>query len=299
MRLGGKAISSLGGGKSLAAALPAIAGLLASPTPAGADEPMFGYVNTTDLLPKGKWQLEQWASLKVGDGPGRYRAIEGRSELDYGAADDLQLTAYLTYSHLDSRLTAEEALAAGATTVGRRVHTTLDSVTGEAIWRLASPYLQPVGLALLADVTAGRERPVFGLKAIAQKNFREDTLILAANARVEFGERELSPVTLTRRAVRRTELSLGASYRFRPNWSGAVELRHRRRHVEGGLQRTALFLGPSLHYGGERWFCTMTALVRVSSRLSRPRPDEFLSGRALLAESARWDGLRLRVGRTF
>jgi hypothetical protein len=299
MRLGWRASSGLGGGNALAMALWTLAGLLAAATPASADEPMFGYVNTTDLLPRGKWQLEQWATLREGDGAGRYRAIEGRSEFDYGATDNVQLTAYLNYSHLASRLTPQEAGLARASPVGRGSRTTLDSMTGEAIWRVASPYLQPVGFAVLSDVTAGQRRPIFGFKAIAQKNFRDDTLVLAANARLEVGEREVSPATFQRLSVRRIEFSLGASYRFRPNWSGAVELRHRRRHVEGGLQNSALFLGPSLHYGGERWFWTLSALMRVSSNLHRTRPDEIVSGRALLAEKARWDGVRLRVGRTF
>jgi hypothetical protein len=297
MRLGWRASSVLGRGNALAAALPIIAGLLAASTPASADEPMFGYVNTTDLLPRGKWQLEQWATFREGDGAGRYRAIEARSEFDYGVADNLQLTAYLNASHVASRLTPEEARVARAGPVGRGSRTTLDSVTGEAIWRVASPYLPPVGFALLSDVTAGRRRPVFGLKAIAQKNFYEDTLVLAANARLEVGEREVSPASLRRLSVRRTEFSLGASYRFRPNWSGAVELRHRRRHVEGGQENSALVLGPSLHYGGERWFWTLSALARVSS--NRRRPDTLASGQALLAENARWDGVRLRLGRTF
>jgi len=29
---------------------------------ARADEPLFGYTYTTDLLPPGKWEIEQWAT---------------------------------------------------------------------------------------------------------------------------------------------------------------------------------------------------------------------------------------------
>ena len=116
-------------------------------------------------------------------------------------------------------------------------------------------------------------------------------------AYITLGHAHQQRAGLEAHAVRRTEFSLGASYRFRPNWSAAIELRHRRRHVEGGQENSALFLGPSLHYGGERWFWTLSSLVRVSS--NRLQADALASGQAFLAENARWDGVRLRLGRTF
>lgn len=204
--------------------LAVVAGLAAGP--AAADEPMFGQVNTTDLLPRSKAQVEQWATWRDG------RAVL-RSEADYGVRDDLQVSAYLNATRAR-----------------------FEGVTAEAIWRLTSPYLSPLGTALLADATVSRHGRAVGVKAIAQKNFRDDTVILAANLRAEITEDAAG-------SARRVEASLGASYRFRANWSLALEARAR----EGGR----LVAGPTVHYGGRRCFLTASALGAHEARLRAGR----------------------------
>lgn len=285
--------------------LHAAAGLLAltGATHARADEPLFGYVNTTDLLPKGKFQIEQWLTAREGGGPGRYQRLEGRSAVEYGLRDDLQLTAYLNYSRLRAELDRTGAEAAGVLPAPPTARSGVDGVTGEAIWRVASPYLSPIGIALLVDATVGRERPVFGFKAIAQKNMLDDTLVFAGNARLDLGQVDLQPQrngpSPRRRDVSRLEFDLGASYRFRANWSAALELRYRKRYAGGRLQDTAAFFGPSLHYGGQRWFFTLSALRRLHDAHRSQPAGELSDSLTYLAERTEWDGLRLRVGRTF
>lgn len=270
------------------------AGLLALAACHGAraDEPMFGYVNTTDLLPKGKRQVEQWATLRRADGGG-YSLFESRTEFDYGFDNHIQLTAYLNASHLEAETGRGPSAAADIT------RSRIDGATGEVIWRIWSPYLQPAGMAVLIDATTGRDPVVMGVKLIGQKNFRDDTVVLAANLRVDLGQRLDAP-SGGPREVTPVELGLGASYRFRPNWSAALEVRGRRRYAGsflGGGRRefAALYAGPSLHYGGRRWFMTGSLLRRLSARSGDPRSGSLVYA----ADGADWDGARLRVGRTF
>jgi hypothetical protein len=274
---------------------------LALATPACADEPLFGYVNTTDLLPKGKLQLETWATLQHGDALGEYRALQGRTEVDYGLTSRVQFTAYLNYSAFDAHIDTAAARALGLTPEGHVEDSQVDGVTGEVIWRLASPYLDPVGFAVLLDGTAGRGQEVVGVKAIGQKNFRDDTLVLAANIRADFGLREPRANDAfglpSSRHVTTFEASAGASYRFRPNWSAALEVRARDVRAGGDSLSRGVFLGPTIHYGGERWFATLTALKRISAS---DAPDPALaSSLVYVRDRATWDGVRLRLGRTF
>jgi hypothetical protein len=224
---------------------------LAGRAPARADEPMFGYVSTTDLLPRGKAQVEQWVTARS-DG------TLARSEAEYGATDNLQLTGYLNYGEGP------------------------DGVTAEAAWRLASPYLSPLGLALVADATVGRGRQAGRVRAVLQKNLRDDALILAANLWIELADR---PRTTT------VEADAGVSYRFRPNWSAGLEYRGQRTyagHGPGERRFTAHLAGPTVHYGGRRWFFTLSAQRRLGA-----------AGSFIGARPARWDGVRFRLGRTF
>ena len=295
-----------GGTRLSAAPLLALAPALALAGPAAADEPLFGFVNTTDLLPKGKTQVETWLSWREGESLGDYRAIEGRTELDYGLSNRVQLTLYLNYSDQDARVDPARAAALGLRPSGDAGRARFDGVTGEIIWRLASPYLDPLGFAVLADASTGPGQRIVGVKAIAQKNFRDDTVVLAANLRADLGQREARrdrPAgAVARRHVTTLETSVGASWRFRANWSAALELRARRKRAGGLLdggegEAGAVFLGPTLHYGGERWFVTLSALRRVGG--GGAPAAELADSLVYARDRAHWDAVRLRVGRTF
>jgi hypothetical protein len=51
----------------------------------------------------------------------------------------------------------------------------------EGIWRLASPYTAPVGVAVYVEPTVGRNLRELESKLILQKNFLDDKLVFAAN----------------------------------------------------------------------------------------------------------------------
>jgi opacity protein-like surface antigen len=279
-------------------------------TAASADEPMFGYLNTTDLLPKGKAQVEQWATLRGGQSEGRYSRIEGRTEAEYGLRDDLQLTGYLNYSR-----TTADGNGVGGLTEGLGIppghdpgrafsRTRFDGVTAELVWRLVSPYLSPVGVAVLVETTIGHEERSSRARAIVQKNLRDDTVILAANLVVEAGRRArsaFSPAMTPK--VSALELDAGVSYRFRPNWSAGLEYRRRAEfpgHSLSGADYTADFLGPTLHYGAQRWFLTLTALRQINGSPRSPAlRAQAADGLVFGTRHTRWDGVRFRIGRTF
>ena len=276
---------------------------------AWADEPMFGYVNTTDLLPKGKAQVEQWVTARTGQAQGRYRRLEGRTEVDYGLADDLQVTGYLNYDHVSAEANSPQGLTQGLGVrpghpSGERYRRgRFGGATAEVIWRLASPYLAPVGVAVLADATRGPAESTARVRGIVQKNFRDDTVIVAANLSAETGRRPASAPSALRPKVTALEFNLGASYRFRANWSAAVEYRRRAEYPEAGFGRAdyvADLVGPTLHYGGQRWFFTATAMRQVHASVRAPAlRAQSADGLVFGARHTRWDGLRLRLGRTF
>lgn len=297
-------------GRSLAAGLACAAAASLLARTARADEPLFGYVNTTDLLPAGKVQLEQWLTQRAGQARGRYSRLEARSEAEYGLKDNLQLSLYLNYDWTRASrnsvrgLTEDLGVRPGHDPNERYDRGRFDGVTGEAIWRLASPYLAPVGFAILGEATIGPDEAAARARAIVQKNFREDTLVLAGNLWVELEHRPAAaPGPPIRPKVTSLEFDAGASWRVRPNWSLALEYR---RHVEyagfgfGQAQSTADFLGPTLHYGGRRWFATLTAMRQVHGAAHTPALRPQVAGGLIYdGKHTRWDGLRIRTGRTF
>jgi hypothetical protein len=63
-----------------------------------AEESMFSFVYTTDLLPQGAKEVEQWVTLRHRKVAGTYDQIEGRTEFEYGLASNLQVAVYANYA---------------------------------------------------------------------------------------------------------------------------------------------------------------------------------------------------------
>ncbi len=65
---------------------------------ASAEESQFGYVYTTDLLPQGAKEVEQWMTWRHQKIGGSFDEVEGRTEVEYGLTDKLQVAMYANYT---------------------------------------------------------------------------------------------------------------------------------------------------------------------------------------------------------
>ena len=133
----------------------AIVSTLAPPS-AGAGESPFGYVYTTDTHPKGEAEIEQWATFSKGKMQGDYKLGQYRTELEYGVTDRFQVSLYLnTYSVNASR--DNSAGETGGPYIPEKSNKenryrrglSVDGWSAEFIYRLLSPYKDPLGLARL------------------------------------------------------------------------------------------------------------------------------------------------------
>jgi hypothetical protein len=156
---------------------------------ASAEESMFAYVYTTDLLPQGAKEVEQWMTWRHQKIAGTYDQIEGRTEFEYGLTDRLQVALYLNYNWTQ----AYHNGPFGATTPPEQFadfypgpddhfnKARLVGVSGEAIYRILSPYTDVFGLALYTEPTVGKNFFEVENKIIVQKNFLDDLLTVAFN----------------------------------------------------------------------------------------------------------------------
>lgn len=283
-----------------------------------ADEPLFGYVYTTDVLPKGKAEIEQWATLREGRSQGDFHVVQARTEVSYGLTDSLQASGYLNLSYAnvfhntpDHETAPPEIFADYSVDPDKRMNRgRFEGVSGELIWRLSSPYTSPVGFAVYVEPTIGPRTRELENRIIVQKNFHDDRLVLAANVTVGYEWRKLqgdpSADPATRDFVehwdKETDVNFGvaASYRFRPNWSAGLEMLNEREW--GGLdpfnnsKRTnvAYYVGPNIHYGGERWFATATFLAQLglAKDYANPAPGFVVDG---ISNADDFEKFRLRV----
>jgi hypothetical protein len=278
-----------------------LAGLAA--TPAQADEQYFGYTYSAEVLGKGETEAEFWATDRRGKEGGHYDAQDYRLELEHGFTNRLTISGYANFvSHnIHGNPELEDTNRDFA----------FQGLSTEFKYNVLSPYKDGIGLTLYAEPGWSRIHSVEGekgteyeleLKAILQKNFLQDRLIWAANFTFEpewEKEKELDETTgLTETEWEKElklEVSTGLSYRFAPGWFGGVEGRYASVYpnwTEGLHRETyAVFAGPAIHYGGKKWWATLSYQTQL---FGSPSP-----GRSLALDEYEKRELRLKLGYNF
>jgi hypothetical protein len=298
---------------SLRLVLAAVIGVISFA--ASAEESMFAFIYTTDLLPKGGKEIEQWATLRSQKNSGYFNQIEGRTEFEYGLTDQLQVALYANYNWTQAYHNGPY----GATTppeqfsdfaVGADDHFSkmrFVGVSGEAIYRILSPYTDPIGLAVYAEPTIGQNFFEIENKIILQKNFFDDLLTLAFNftyaPEFRFVPTDEDPTVRNWQEETDVNFGFGASYRFMPNWSAGFEFLNEREFNSFGFyheSNSGYYLGPTLHYGGERFFVTATALWQMpwASAHTDTVPGALVGGYIGDNDFERFR-LRIKAGYTF
>ena len=248
---------------------------------ASAGEETFAWTYTTDLVPKGKMELEHKMTTRLGKEHGTYRAWDFREELEYGVTDRFQAALYFNhhYAKASNSVPSEDPnnpgrrLAETYETGGEDVHPGhdpavpfssyhFDSVSGEFIYRLLSPYKDPIGVALYMEPSVGSRDAELEWKLILHKTWLEDqwTWAFNANYALEF-EREANDEWERDAAF---EWLTGLAYRFMPRWSAGVEFWNHHEFAKATVhEHSAYFLGPTLHYGAKNWWVTVGFLHQL------------------------------------
>lgn len=248
-------------------------------TPARADEPLFGFTYTTDVLPRGKFEVEQWSTTRFTKYPtGKFWLQENRTEFEYGVSDKLQFSLYANYNSTAAYHNGPYGVTTPPESFsyydpGPDEHfsaTRFVGVSGEAIYRLWSPYTHPIGIAVYEEPTIGAGFFESETKLILQKNFLDDRLVLAGNLTYAPEWRRLAsdsdPSKVSIQEETDANIDLGASYRFARNWSAGFEILNEREFNSYNFtheSNSGYYLGPLVHYGGKHFFATVLFLEQM------------------------------------
>lgn len=276
------------------AVLGLITATLSTPmSSARADENMFGYTYGADTLPAGKFEFYNWTTWRHSKDVGEYDAFDIQFELEYGITDRFQTSTYLMFDLRDQAgLDPEEY----ADISGFE----FDGIKQAFKYNVLSTYKDAFGLSFYLEPGWSRFHKITGeridefeieTKVIIQKNFRDDTIIWALNLTPEFewyfpdGESTETEFIM--------EATTGVSFRVYKKWYAGIETRYHTEFPEYGAQEhQAVFVGPNIHYGSEKWWFTLTWLPQVWGE-----PNEAGSHRHF-GEHEKSE-LRLKVGYNF
>jgi hypothetical protein len=231
---------------------------------ARADEQFFMFARGAETLPRGRAEVYQFLTFRTGKREGDYYGFDSDTEIEYGITNRLQASLAVVNHYFYTR-GVEELPDTDAYRFG--------GVELSAKYGLLSPFKDPLGVALrleagylLSDEVGGlpQHERFLAPELDLQKNFRDDTVIWNLNVGSEWAWGKQPAEQYPR------ELSLqgasGVAYRFAPNWFAGVEVRTR---AEWPLfdfdlfEHVVVYAGPSLHYGGRRWWATLSWLYQV------------------------------------
>jgi len=240
-----------------------LATLAAALVSARADERFFTYVYESDVLPKGKWEFEQW--LTYGQGyPGGDREYSShtwsfREEMEYGLTERLSGSLYLNFQS-QQFVAREEGLQ-------NESDFSFEGVSAEFKYQLLNPNTKPVGIALYLEPTYNGDEIELEEKLLFSKTFN-DKWVTALNFSFE-QEWEQEEGTTEKESI--FEVTTGVAYRFTPHWSAGIEGRYRSVYEGLGFNEhlaTGWYVGPNVHYGSSKWWGTLTVLPQVAGHPS-------------------------------
>ena len=252
-------------------AAAAFAGLVAGA--AHADENLLGYVRGAETLPKGAWEIYQFVTIRDGKAIGDYQAVDTKTEVEYGVSNAFDVSfAFNTLSidtqdiRIDGYLPLDEdfTLKPSGVEFGTR-------------YNFLRPAADGIGLSMATELSynwidphSGQDKDTISgeFALLAQKYLMEGQLVLTGNTAVEATYAERAPIeglpedfewpTDPEMEIE-LKAGVGAAYRFAPGWFiGAEALYETEFETEVGQERWSLFAGPSIHYGGRKFWVTAT-----------------------------------------
>ncbi len=258
-------------------------------TPAArADENLWVYNRGAETLPKGEVEFYYSNIFKIGRNTGSYLGWDMRPEIEYGLTNRLTLSAdLLEHYHYFRDIPFDPY------TDVKRNKFTFGGFDVKAKLMVLSPYKDWFGLAFgfayerrfsyRLDGAPTRQNSIKP-SVYLQKNFLDDTLIVAATTSLEFERRHFKDGSGILEEEISLEASIGVSYRFAPNWYIGFEVRSQADFLEaafisvnelnwGRNYQRGIYAGPSIHYGGKHYWATLGVLTQVWGGPDKGSPD--------------------------
>lgn len=255
-----------------------LVGLLLLPALAHADENLLGYVRGAETIPRGGAELYLKATQRADKGVGSYRATDWEVEYEYGVTDRFNVSAAVEAMSLDTRGIVIDGYLPGDREFGLKS----SGLELAAKYNILRPAADGLGLSIRGalehswiDKHSGRDKDTTNIDVdlLAQKYFLDAQLVWVGNVGVEGTYAKRKPITDLPAGFdwptgNEMEVELkagtGLSYRFAPNWYiGGEALYETEFETEVGQERWSVFAGPSLHYGSQRWWATLTYMPQI------------------------------------
>ena len=248
-------------------------------TTAVAGEDLFGYVKGAEALPKEAIELYQKVTVRDDKGQGSYRGIDYETELEYGYTDKFSVSGSVKFMSLDT----DGLIIDGYLPSEKNIGFASSGAEVGMSYMFLSPAKDDIGLSMSMnldydwlDKHSGQDKDTLSLDLglQTQKYLLEGELVWVGNLGMEatYADRASIanlPEDFDWPTDPEMELELkfgtGLSYRFAPNWFISAEVLYETEfETEVGQERWSWFAGPSIHYGSQSWWATLSWLPQLA-----------------------------------
>ena len=242
-------------------------------------ESLLGYVKGAETLPEGATEFVQTITYRRDKGKGNYDAWNTKTELEYGVTNRFTVAGYFKMQAIDTEGLIIDGYLPKPIDDGIRP----SGVEASMKYNFLSPAKDDFGLTGYTsfsydwiDMHSGQDKDKYSAEfaMLGQKYFMEGQLIWMGNTGLEAtyadrGEIANLPPGFDWPTEPEMEiefqLGTGLSYRFLPNWFIGGEVMYETEfETEVGQERWTWFAGPSLHYGGRRFWATLTWFPQIA-----------------------------------
>jgi hypothetical protein len=242
-----------------------------------ADENLLGYTMGAETIPLGTKEAYLHITNKQSKRRGDYSMQAIRAEYEYGITNSLTGAVYLNAYRHDYNCGIGCAGPIDDPEIGGTLNKTqFSGFSVELKKMLLSPYKDGLGVSLYGELTYDTVDSITGekgsgyeveTKLIIQKPFMDGQLQWVNN--IEFEAESFAPSSQsgTEYAIA-PRYRTGVAYRFAPNWFIGAEgwVDAELLNPIGGnweFDHWDAFVGPSIHFGGEKYWVTATAVSQI------------------------------------
>ena len=285
--------------------------LLIGALPATADENLFGYVRGSETLPEASKEFYEVLTSRNDKGAGYYSALDSETEAEYGVTNSLTILGSVKMQGIQTR----GLVIDGYLPKDESYRIKPSGVETALKYNILSPAKDDFGVSLFyaldyawLDPHSGQKKETlsFETQLLLQKYFLEGELVWVGNLGLESTRAKRAeiadlPPDFDWPTVPEMEVEVkagsGLSFRVAPRWYLGTEALYETEHeTEVGEERWSIFAGPSIHYGSESWWSTLTWIqqLRGGGEVHSAQTDDGLH----LVEKTKYE-VRFKVGLNF
>ena len=220
-----------------------------------AQDRYFARTYTSDVLPKGRVDLELWHTSRFGHKGQFYHGQDQRMEVEIGLGKNLQTAVYF------NRFQTRYSEGSEGTVLDNQI-----GFSNEWKWKLRDPAAHKLGVSLYGEWgLKGGDELELETKLILDKIFGKN--LLAFNAVYEYErEFEWSNNKVESGKLQTAELDLGYQYFLKPGLGVGLELVNTNKiSDEHGWEYAVLFGGPTLNFKKDKWFIILNYLPQLGN----------------------------------